>query len=171
MSWVFCLRLQCNRPVNQANLAKSTRLFSPCNPPAVCASLPPRCSHCPQTVKFDEVEVFKVGTTLRAGASMLPLGMTASADPLKVSVVQPSVALENSVLAVRSGGENTTNRHCLRCVDDLRMSLSAPAETFSHGATRMPLLIEWNTEGALCHAHGVPLSTQSSFCHPLAAPL
>lgn len=54
-----------------------------------------------QTVSFDFVEIFKVGSTLRAGASMLPVGVQPTADPIKVSPVQPSVALENSVLAVR----------------------------------------------------------------------
>lgn len=58
----------------------------------------------PQTVGFDFVEVFKVGTALRAGASMLPVGVQPAADPLRVAPVQPSVALENSVLAVRRSG-------------------------------------------------------------------
>lgn len=60
-----------------------------------------------QTAGFDFLEIFKVGTPLRAGASMLPVGVEASADPLKVSPVQPSVALENSVVAASGAGELT----------------------------------------------------------------
>ena len=56
-----------------------------------------------QTAYFSQISLYRIGGGPRAPASALPIGQTASTDPMRIAPVVPSTSLLHSVLAVSHG--------------------------------------------------------------------